>query len=143
MSSWMNWFGGRKDTRESARDAIVNLRQQLLMIEKKEAHYQTKIDDEMKKARANATTNKRRECGPGVGVGGEGEQTGGAGVDIPISAHRRAVPLPPCPPPGIAPPNSMLTPSSGYRCAEAEEGVRERARQAGGHALDSGDTGVY
>ncbi|ORY27435.1 Snf7-domain-containing protein [Naematelia encephala] len=60
MSGWMSWFGGsRRDTRESARDAIVGLRQQLLMLEKKEEFLQKKIDEEMKKARANATTNKR------------------------------------------------------------------------------------
>jgi len=59
MSGWMSWFGGRKDTREGARDAIVGLRQQLLMLEKKEEFLQKKIDEELKKARANATTNKR------------------------------------------------------------------------------------
>lgn len=58
MSGWMSWFGGRKDTREQARDSIVDLRQQLLMIEKKEEHLQKKIDDETSKARANATSNK-------------------------------------------------------------------------------------
>jgi len=60
MSSWASWFGGgRKDTREGARDAIVGLRQQLLMLEKKEEFLNKKIEDEMKKARANATSNKR------------------------------------------------------------------------------------
>ena len=62
MSSWASWFGGgRKDSRESARDAIVGLRSQLLMLEKKEEHLNKKIEEEMKKARANATTNKRCE----------------------------------------------------------------------------------
>lgn len=60
MSGWASWFGGgRKDTREGARDAIVGLRQQLLMLEKKEEFLNKKIEDEMKKARANATSNKR------------------------------------------------------------------------------------
>ncbi|KAK4684905.1 charged multivesicular body protein 4A/B, partial [Tremellales sp. Uapishka_1] len=59
MSGWMSYFTGRKDSRESARDAIVGLRQQLLMLEKKEEHLQKKIDEELKKARANATSNKR------------------------------------------------------------------------------------
>ncbi|CAK9781220.1 Snf7-domain-containing protein [Cutaneotrichosporon oleaginosum] len=59
MSGWMSWFGGRRDTREQARDSIVKLRQQLLMIEKKEEHLQKKIEDETSKARANATSNKR------------------------------------------------------------------------------------
>jgi charged multivesicular body protein 4 len=61
MSGWMSYFTGRKDTREGARDAIVGLRQQLLMLEKKEEHLQKKIEDELRKARANATTNKRGE----------------------------------------------------------------------------------
>jgi len=55
----MSYFSGKKDTRESARDAIVGLRQQLLLLEKKEEFLQKKIDDEEKKARANATSNKR------------------------------------------------------------------------------------
>ncbi|WWD16537.1 vacuolar-sorting protein SNF7 [Kwoniella shandongensis] len=59
MSGWMSYFTGKKDTRESARDAIVGLRQNLLMLEKKEEFLQKKIDEEMKKAKANATTNKR------------------------------------------------------------------------------------
>ena len=59
MSGWMGWFGGRGDHRESARDAIVGLRQQLLVLEKKEEFLQKKIDDEMKKARTYATSNKR------------------------------------------------------------------------------------
>ncbi|KZT62256.1 Snf7-domain-containing protein [Calocera cornea HHB12733] len=57
-SSWLNLFGGRKDPKATARDAIVNLRQQLNMLEKKEEYLQKKIDDEMKKARANVVTNK-------------------------------------------------------------------------------------
>nr|ODN85127.1 vacuolar-sorting protein SNF7 [Cryptococcus depauperatus CBS 7841] len=59
MSGWMSYFTGRKDTRESARDAIVGLRQQLLMLEKKEEFLQKKIEEEMRKAKANATSNKR------------------------------------------------------------------------------------
>ncbi|KAI9632609.1 putative late endosome to vacuole transport-related protein [Dioszegia hungarica] len=60
MSGWMSYFtGSRRNTQEGARDAIVGLRQQLLMLEKKEEHLNKKIDDEMKKARANASTNKR------------------------------------------------------------------------------------
>ena len=56
----MAWlFGGRKDNRQGARDAIVGLRQQLLMLEKKEEYLQKQIDEEMKKARTNAVTNKR------------------------------------------------------------------------------------
>jgi hypothetical protein len=59
---WPSWFGGgRKDHKETARDSIVNLRGQLLMLEKREDYIQKQIDEEMRKARANATTNKRCE----------------------------------------------------------------------------------
>lgn len=58
MASLMNYFGARRDPKQSARDAIVTLRQQLQMIEKKEDYLQKKIDDELKKARANAVSNK-------------------------------------------------------------------------------------
>ncbi|CAJ0627985.1 3549_t:CDS:2, partial [Entrophospora sp. SA101] len=39
--------------------AIVNLRDTLQMLEKREKHLQSKIDAELKTARSNATTNKR------------------------------------------------------------------------------------
>ena len=58
MASFMNYFGGRKDPKQAARDAIVNLRQQLQMIDKKEEYLQKKIEEETKKARANAVSNK-------------------------------------------------------------------------------------
>lgn len=55
----MSYFGaGRKDPKQTARDAIVGLRQQLQMIEKKEEYLQKKIEEETKKARANAVSNK-------------------------------------------------------------------------------------
>lgn len=58
MNTFMNYFGGRKDPKQSTRDAIVTLRQQLQMLEKKEEHFQKRIDEEQKKAKANAVTNK-------------------------------------------------------------------------------------
>lgn len=58
MAGIMSYFGGRRDTKQAARDAIVGLRQQLQMIEKKEEHLQKKIDEELKKAKANAVSNK-------------------------------------------------------------------------------------
>ncbi|KAG6919392.1 hypothetical protein DXG01_006275 [Tephrocybe rancida] len=58
MASFMSYFGARRDPKQSARDAIVTLRQQLQMIEKKEDHLQKKIDEELKKAKANAVSNK-------------------------------------------------------------------------------------
>jgi charged multivesicular body protein 4 len=59
--SWSSWFGGRKDHKESARDAIVGLRTQLLMLEKKEEFIQKQIEEETRKAKANATSNQRRK----------------------------------------------------------------------------------
>lgn len=55
---WMNYFGGRKDNKQQTRNAIVTLRQQLQMLEKKEAHIQKNIEEETNKARANATNNR-------------------------------------------------------------------------------------
>ncbi|RXW25281.1 hypothetical protein EST38_g567 [Candolleomyces aberdarensis] len=58
MASFMSYFGSRRDPKQSARDAIVGLRQQLQMLEKKEEYLQKKIDEELQKAKANAVTNK-------------------------------------------------------------------------------------
>ncbi|KAL0577722.1 ESCRT-III subunit protein snf7 [Marasmius crinis-equi] len=58
MASFMSMFGGRKDPKQSAREAIVTLRQQLQMLEKKEEHLQKRIDEELVKAKANAVSNK-------------------------------------------------------------------------------------
>jgi len=58
MASFMSYFGARRDPKQAARDAIVNLRQQLQMIDKKEEYLQKKIEEETKKARANAVSNK-------------------------------------------------------------------------------------
>lgn len=41
-----------------SKDAIVGLRQQLQMIEKKEDYTQKRIDEELLKAKANSVTNK-------------------------------------------------------------------------------------
>lgn len=61
MASFMSYFGGRKDSKQAARDAIVSLRQQLQLLEKKEEHLQKKVEEEMRKARANAVSNKAGE----------------------------------------------------------------------------------
>ncbi|KAF9534877.1 Snf7-domain-containing protein [Crepidotus variabilis] len=59
MASFMSYFGGgRKDPKQSAREAIIQLREQLQLIDKKEEHLQKKVDDELKKAKANAVSNK-------------------------------------------------------------------------------------
>ncbi|KAI0772061.1 Snf7-domain-containing protein [Trametes elegans] len=61
MAGIMSYFGGRRDPKQSSRDAIVTLRQQLQMIEKKEEYLQKKVEEEVKKARANAVSNKAGE----------------------------------------------------------------------------------
>jgi len=58
MASFMSYFSGKRDPKQSARDAIVSLRQQLQIIEKREEFLQKKIDEELRKAKANAVSNK-------------------------------------------------------------------------------------
>lgn len=58
MSGFMSYFGGRKDPKLATRDAIVGLRQQLQMLEKKENHLQKKIEEDVRIAKANAVSNK-------------------------------------------------------------------------------------
>jgi len=59
MAGLMSYFGaGRKDPKQTARDAIVGLRQQLQMIKKKEEYLQERIEEDTKKARSNAVSNK-------------------------------------------------------------------------------------
>ena len=50
MASWFSYFGGRRDPKQSSRDAIVTLRQQLQMIEKKGEYLQKKIDEDTRVA---------------------------------------------------------------------------------------------
>ncbi|KAK4699667.1 charged multivesicular body protein 4A/B, partial [Phenoliferia sp. Uapishka_3] len=58
--SWLSYLmGSGGSSRDSTREAIVNLREHLLMLDKKEEHLSKKIEDEQRKAKANATTNKR------------------------------------------------------------------------------------
>ncbi|WFD03712.1 ESCRT-III subunit protein snf7 [Malassezia obtusa] len=59
MSGWLSWVSGKRDNRNTARDAIIGLREQLHLINKKEEHLLSKIEDEQRKAKANVTTNKR------------------------------------------------------------------------------------
>jgi charged multivesicular body protein 4 len=58
MANIMSYFGGRKDSKQTARDAIVDLRQHVQMIDKKEEYLQKKIEEDLKKAKANAVSNK-------------------------------------------------------------------------------------
>lgn len=53
MSSWAAWFGGKRapPTRDATRDTIVELRQHLLTMEKKEDFLNKKIEEETQKAK--------------------------------------------------------------------------------------------
>ncbi|KAJ2740362.1 ESCRT-III subunit protein snf7 [Coemansia sp. BCRC 34301] len=55
----MNLFFPKKKEKTTPKDAIINLRETLQMLEKREAHIQSKIDNELKTARTNATSNRR------------------------------------------------------------------------------------
>ncbi|KAH8916084.1 Snf7-domain-containing protein [Atractiella rhizophila] len=60
MSAWLgSWLGGRKPAADETRNAIVQLRHHLLLLEKREDHLNNKIEEETKKAKANVSTNKR------------------------------------------------------------------------------------
>ena len=62
MSGWMSYLTGRStSSRDRAKDAIIELRSHLLLLEKKEANLLKKIGDEEAKAKANVTSNKRGE----------------------------------------------------------------------------------
>jgi charged multivesicular body protein 4 len=58
----MNLFGKAKAAKATPKDAIVKLRESLEMLEKRERFLQTKIDNELAVAKANATKNKRGIC---------------------------------------------------------------------------------
>jgi charged multivesicular body protein 4 len=54
----MHLFGKSKP-KTTPKDAIIRLRETLEMLEKREKYLQTKIDNELKVAKLNATKNKR------------------------------------------------------------------------------------
>ncbi|KAF7720735.1 ESCRT-III subunit protein snf7 [Apophysomyces ossiformis] len=55
----MNLFFGRARSKPTAKDAIYKLRETLDMLEKRQAHEQSLVDQQLKIAKANATKNKR------------------------------------------------------------------------------------
>ena len=57
----MHLFRSAKAAKTTPKDAIVRLRESLEMLEKREKYLQTKIDTELKYAKANASKNKRGE----------------------------------------------------------------------------------
>ena len=62
MSGWLSYFAGSRDTKNTARNAIVGLREQLAMLDKKEEHLDKKIEEETTKAKvALGKNNQTRE----------------------------------------------------------------------------------
>ncbi|KAI9101274.1 Snf7 family [Phlyctochytrium arcticum] len=55
----MNLFRRAQVSKTAPKDAIVRLRESLEMLEKREKYLQTKIDNELKIAKANVSKNKR------------------------------------------------------------------------------------
>lgn len=71
MSGWFSYFTGARDTKTTTRQAIVGIREQLSMLDKKEEYLEKKIEDELRKAKQNAISNKSGKpepspkcCGP-------------------------------------------------------------------------------
>ena len=58
MSGWMSYFTGTRDTKKPAREAIIKLRQNLQLLEKKGDHLQKQIDEQHNIARTNAVGNQ-------------------------------------------------------------------------------------
>jgi len=55
----MNLFFGKGKSKVTAKDSIVKLRETLSMLEKRQAHLETKAENEYKIAKLNATKNRR------------------------------------------------------------------------------------
>ncbi|CAM0138232.1 ESCRT-III subunit protein snf7 [Umbelopsis sp. WA50703] len=55
----MNLFFGKGKSKTTAKDSIVKLRETLSMLEKRQAHLETKAENEYKIAKLNATKNRR------------------------------------------------------------------------------------
>lgn len=58
----MNLFGKAKPKGVAPKDAMNKLRETMEVLEKREAFLQSKIDNETKIAKANASKNKRRKA---------------------------------------------------------------------------------
>lgn len=61
MSSWFSWLWGAPSATNNARDSIVGLREQLLILDKREEHLARQIENQLSKAKANVGTNKACE----------------------------------------------------------------------------------
>lgn len=60
MSGMWGWFGGQstQSKRDTPKNAILGLRSQLEMLQKRERHLQTQMDEQDAIARKNISTNK-------------------------------------------------------------------------------------
>lgn len=59
MSGWgLGWFGGGQAKKEAPKKAILQLRGQLEMLNKREKHLQNQIDEQDALARKYVSTNK-------------------------------------------------------------------------------------
>lgn len=60
MSFFGGWFGGQsaQNRKDSPKNAILGLRSQLEMLQKRERHLQTQMDEQDAIARKNVSTNK-------------------------------------------------------------------------------------
>lgn len=57
MSGWIQMFG-KRDARQTTREAMVSLRQQLVVLEKKEEHLEQRIEEEHTKAKMLVAAKK-------------------------------------------------------------------------------------
>src|SRR5260221_91507 len=108
MASFMSYFTGKRDSKQTARDAIVSLREQLMMIEKKEEHLQRQIAQDLATAKANAVSNK-------------------AGTPRPFPLRMKCIS-------STAFSATMVTYNSGHCCAQAEKDARGGPRETVGYA---------
>jgi charged multivesicular body protein 4 len=60
MSGWgLGWFGGGQAKKEAPKKAILQLRGQLEMLNKREKHLQNQMDEQDVLARKHVSTNKQ------------------------------------------------------------------------------------
>lgn len=62
MAQWMkSMFGGRRNTSVATTEAIVGLREQLVMIDKKNEYTSSRVEEEHRKAKELVSSNKPGE----------------------------------------------------------------------------------
>lgn len=65
MSGWgLGWFGGGQAKKEAPKKAILQLRGQLEMLNKREKHLQNQMDEQDALARKHVSTNKAGTYAP-------------------------------------------------------------------------------